>query len=120
MAKPSSFPFAPLNNAPDRLVVAIEDVNDLWSILKEPFEARVPFRKATLNNKARNPVTVEQLPVEYILTTDARLRTRIPTDQLPLPLWYRSPYATVVLITCDVSSVTGIVFFSGFLCEVGI
>ncbi|CAK9206110.1 unnamed protein product [Sphagnum jensenii] len=101
MAKPSSFPFAPLNNAPDRLVVAIEDVNDLWSILKEPFEARVPFRKATLNNKARNPVTVEQLPVEYILTTDARLRTRIPTDQLPLPLWYRSPYATVVLITCD-------------------
>ncbi|CAK9206283.1 unnamed protein product [Sphagnum troendelagicum] len=101
MAKPSSFPFAPLNNSPDRLVVAIEDVNDLWSILKEPFEARVPFRKATLNNKARNPVTAEQLPVEYILTTDARLRTRIPTDQLPLPLWYRSPYATVVLITCD-------------------
>lgn len=88
-----------MKNSSHRLVVAIEDVNDLWPIVKEGFEARVPFRKACLNSKARNSVILDKLPVEYILTTDARLRSRLPQEQTPY--WFHEPYAIVVLVTCE-------------------
>ncbi|KAL2642198.1 hypothetical protein R1flu_009785 [Riccia fluitans] len=91
--------FQMMKSASDRLVVAIEDVSDLWPVVRENFEARVPFRRVILNNKARNPVLVEKLPVEYILTTDARLRGRTPLEQSPF--WFRHPYAFVVLVACE-------------------
>lgn len=91
--------FQNIKSTSERLIVAIEDVNDLWPTVKDGFEARVPFRKACLNNKARNPVYVEKLPVEFILTTDARLRNRFPQEQAVF--WFRHPYATVVLVTCE-------------------
>ncbi|BBN01122.1 trafficking protein particle complex subunit 10 [Marchantia polymorpha subsp. ruderalis] len=91
--------FQMMKSASDRLVVAIEDVSDLWPVVRENFEARVPFRRVILNNKARNPVLVEKLPVEYILTTDARLRGRTPLEQSPF--WFRHPYASVVLVACE-------------------
>ena len=71
--------------------------------MKEKFEARVPFKKASLNNKARNLVFVDKLHVDYVQTTDARLRRGLPGEQIPLPLWFRRPYACVVLVTCEVS-----------------
>lgn len=78
-------------------------MNDLWESVKEKFEARVPFKKASLNNKARNLVFVDKLHVDYVQTTDARLRRGLPGEQIPLPLWFRRPYACVVLVTCEVS-----------------
>eukprot|EP01018_Ginkgo_biloba_P022070 Gb_23994 [translate_table: standard] len=91
--------FQTIKSTSERLIVAIEDVSDLWPTVKDGFEARVPFRKACLNNKARNPVYVEKLPVEFILTTDSRLRSRFPQEQSPF--WFRQPYSTVVLVTCE-------------------
>lgn len=82
---------------------AVEDVNDLWESVKEKFEARLPFKRASLNNKARNLVFVDKLHVDYVQTTDARLRRGLPGEQIPLPLWFRRPYACVVLVTCEVS-----------------
>ncbi|KAJ9562836.1 hypothetical protein OSB04_007996 [Centaurea solstitialis] len=77
----------------------VEDVSDLWPLLKEGFQRRLPFKKTILNNKTRNPVPVEKLPAEFILTTDPRLRSQFPQEQLPF--WFREPYATVVLVTCE-------------------
>ncbi|KAK2993008.1 hypothetical protein RJ640_004520 [Escallonia rubra] len=77
----------------------VEDVSDLWPLVKKGFEERLPFKRACLNNKTRNPVFVEKLPAEYILTTDARLRSRFP-HELAL-FWFREPYATVILVTCE-------------------
>lgn len=57
------------------------------------------MKKACLNNKARNPVFVENLPAEFIQTTDSRLRSRFPQEQYLF--WFREPYATVVLVTCE-------------------
>lgn len=76
-------------------------MSDLWPLVKKDFEERLPLKGAVLNNKTRNPVFLETLPVEYILTTDARLRSRFP-HELSL-FWFREPYATVVLVTCEVS-----------------
>jgi len=75
-------------------------VSDLWPDVKDLFESRLPFRRAGLNNKTRNPVFVENLPAEFILTTDSRLRSRFPQEQSLF--WFREPYATVVLVTCEV------------------
>jgi hypothetical protein len=80
--------------------VTVEDVSDLWLNVKESFERRVPVKKACLNNKARNPVFVDNLPAEFIQTTDSRLRSRFPQEQYLF--WFREPYATVVLVTCEV------------------
>ena len=82
--------------------LAVEDVSDLWLNVKESFERRVPVKKACLNNKARNPVFVDNLPAEFIQTTDSRLRSRFPQEQYLF--WFREPYATVVLVTCEVLS----------------
>lgn len=84
----------------DLTFVTVEDVSDLWLNVKESFEQRVPVKKACLNNKARNPVFVENLPAEFIQTTDSRLRSRFPQEQYLF--WFREPYATVVLVTCEV------------------
>lgn len=81
----------------------VEDVSDLWPLVKKGFEERLPLQGATLNNKTRNPVFLENLPVEFILTTDARLRSRFP-HELSL-FWFREPYATVVLVTCEVTGI---------------
>ncbi|URD88129.1 hypothetical protein MUK42_26812, partial [Musa troglodytarum] len=91
--------FQAIKSSCDRLVVAVEDVSDLWPSVKEGFEARLPLKKACLNNKTRNPVYVENLPAEFILTTDARLRSRFPQEQYLF--WFREPYATVVLVSCE-------------------
>lgn len=91
--------FQSIKSSCNHLVIAVEDVSDLWPIVKNKFEERLPFKKACLNNKTRNPVYLERLPAEFILTTDARLRSRFPQDQLLF--WFRDPYATIVLITCE-------------------
>ncbi|CAI9756874.1 unnamed protein product [Fraxinus pennsylvanica] len=91
--------FQSIKSSCDRLVIAVEDVNDLWPDLKKEFEERLPFKRVFLNNKTRNPVTVDGLPADFILTTDARLRSRFPQEQLLF--WFREPYATIVLVTCE-------------------
>ncbi|KAJ0608475.1 putative trafficking protein particle complex subunit 11 [Helianthus annuus] len=91
--------FLSIKNSCERLVIAVEDVSDLWPLVKKGFEERVPFKRATLNNKTRNPVFVDNLPAEFILTTDARLRSRFPQEQLLFS--FREPYATVILVTCE-------------------
>ncbi|XP_050218333.1 trafficking protein particle complex II-specific subunit 130 homolog [Mercurialis annua] len=91
--------FHTIKNSCDHIVIAVEDVSDLWPSIKDRFEARLPFKRACLNNKTRNPVFVVNLPAEFILTTDARLRSRFPQEQSLF--WFREPYATVVLVTCE-------------------
>ncbi|KAJ7981709.1 trafficking protein particle complex II-specific subunit 130-like [Quillaja saponaria] len=91
--------FQSIKNSCDHLVIAVEDVSDLWPTIKTGFEERLPFRRACLNNKTRNSVFLEKLPAEFILTTDARLRSRFPQEQSLF--WFREPYATVVLVTCE-------------------
>lgn len=81
---------------------AVEDVNDLWETVRGNLEARVPFKKASLNNKARNLVLVDRLYVEFVQTTDARLRRGLPGEQASLLFGFRRPYALVILVTCDV------------------
>ncbi|KAG9145490.1 hypothetical protein Leryth_019831 [Lithospermum erythrorhizon] len=83
----------------DRIVIAVEDVSDLWPQVKTSFEERLPFKRALLNNKTRNAVLVDELPADFILTTDARLRSRFPHEQSLF--WFREPYATVVLVSCE-------------------
>ncbi|KAI5640610.1 hypothetical protein M9H77_00222 [Catharanthus roseus] len=91
--------FQSIKNTFDHIIVAVEDVSDLWPLVKKEFEERLPFKRAFLNNKTRNPVLVDELPVEYILTTDARIRSRFPQEQSLF--WFREPYATLVLVTCE-------------------
>ncbi|XP_019057996.1 PREDICTED: trafficking protein particle complex II-specific subunit 130 homolog isoform X3 [Tarenaya hassleriana] len=91
--------FQTIKGSCDRLVIAVEDVCDLWPTVKSSFEEHQPLKRALLNNKTRNSVFVESLPVEFILTTDARLRSRFPQEQSLF--WFREPYATVVLVTCE-------------------
>lgn len=91
--------FQTIKSTCDHLIIAVEDVSDLWPNVKDMFEERLPFKKASLNNKTRNSVYVEKLPAELILTTDARLRSRFPQEQSLF--WFREPYATVVLVTCE-------------------
>ncbi|KAL8237867.1 hypothetical protein R6Q59_018948 [Mikania micrantha] len=83
----------------DRLVIAVKDVSDLWDLVNEKFEERLPFKRAIINNKTRNPVTVDNLPAEFILTTDSRIKSRVPQDQQFF--CFQEPYATVVLVTCE-------------------
>ncbi|GMJ05212.1 CLUB [Hibiscus trionum] len=91
--------FQTIKSTCGHLVIAVEDVSDLWPTVKNSFEARLPFKRASLNNKTRNPVFVENLRAEFILTTDARLRSRFPQEQYLF--WFREPYATLVLVTCE-------------------
>ncbi|KAJ0102315.1 hypothetical protein Patl1_04570 [Pistacia atlantica] len=91
--------FQSIKSACDHIVISVEDVSDLWPTVKSGFEERLPFKRACLNNKTRNLVFVEKLPAEFILTTDSRLRSRFPQEQLLF--WFREPYATVVLVTCE-------------------
>ncbi|CAH1444506.1 unnamed protein product [Lactuca virosa] len=91
--------FLSIKNSCERVVIAVEDVSDLWPLVKKGFEERLPIRRATLNNKTRNPLLVDNLPAEYILTTDSRLRSRFPQEQFLFS--FREPYATVVLVTCE-------------------
>lgn len=91
--------FQSIKNYCDHIVIAVEDVSNLWPVVKEKFEGRLPFKRACLNNKTRNPVFVEHLSAEFVLTTDARLRSRFPQEQLLF--WFREPYATIVLVTCE-------------------
>uniref|UniRef100_A0A7N0V8S3 Trafficking protein particle complex II-specific subunit 130 homolog n=2 Tax=Kalanchoe fedtschenkoi TaxID=63787 RepID=A0A7N0V8S3_KALFE len=91
--------FQTIKSCCDHIVIAVEDVSDFWPIVKTGFEERLPFKRACLNNKTRNPVFVDNLPAEFILTTDARLRSRFPQEQSIF--WFREPYATVVLVTCE-------------------
>lgn len=91
--------FQTIKNACDHLIIAVEDVSDLWPIVKRGFDEQLPFKRACLNNKTRNPVFLEKLPAEFILTTDSRLRSRFPQEQSVF--CFREPYATVVLVTCE-------------------
>ncbi|KAK1439582.1 hypothetical protein QVD17_05402 [Tagetes erecta] len=83
----------------DQLVIAVKDVSDLWPLVKERFEDRLPFKRAIINNKTHHPMTVNDLPAEFLLTTDSRIKSRVPQDQLYF--CFQEPYATVVLITCE-------------------
>ncbi|KAF5780924.1 putative tetratricopeptide-like helical domain superfamily, TRAPP II complex, TRAPPC10 [Helianthus annuus] len=83
----------------DGLVIAVKDVSDLWPLVKEKFEERLPFKRAMLNNKNHYPVTVDNLQAEFLLTTDSRIKSRVPQDQLFF--CFQEPYATVVLVACE-------------------
>ncbi|KAL1145834.1 hypothetical protein V6Z11_A11G326700 [Gossypium hirsutum] len=91
--------FQTIKSACAHLIIAVEDVSDLWPAVRNNFEERLPFKRACLNNKTRNPVFLENLPAEFVLTTDARLRSRFPQEQYLF--WFREPYATLVLVTCE-------------------
>ncbi|KAJ8755105.1 hypothetical protein K2173_016835 [Erythroxylum novogranatense] len=91
--------FQSIRNSCHHIVIAVEDVSDLWPTIKDTFEGRLPFKRACLNNKARNPVFVENLSAEFVLTTDSRLRSRFPQEQSLF--WFREPYSTVVVVTCE-------------------
>ncbi|KAG0465765.1 hypothetical protein HPP92_019929 [Vanilla planifolia] len=91
--------FQSIKSSCDRLIIAVEDVSDLWPSVKDGFEERLPLKKALLSNKTRNSVYVENLPAEFILTTDSRLRSRFPQELSVF--WFREPYATIVLVTCE-------------------
>ncbi|KAM7277867.1 hypothetical protein ACFE04_005001 [Oxalis oulophora] len=91
--------FQTIKNSCDHIVIAVEDVSDLWPTVKEKFEQQLPLKKACLNNKTRNPVFVNNLSAEFILTTDTRLRSRSPHEQYLF--WFREPYATLVIVTCE-------------------
>ncbi|GJV37836.1 hypothetical protein Tco_1410313 [Tanacetum coccineum] len=81
------------------LILAFKDVNDLWPIVKKEFEEQLPFKRVVLNNKTHNTVTVNNLPAEFILTTDSRIRSKFSPEQLVF--WFQEPIATVVLVTCE-------------------
>ncbi|TQD96605.1 hypothetical protein C1H46_017766 [Malus baccata] len=53
----------------------------------------------TIKNSLDHLVIAENLPAEFILTTDSRLRSRFPQEQSLF--WFREPYATAVLVTCE-------------------
>lgn len=91
--------FQTIKSSCDRLIIAVEDVSDLWPSVKERFEDRLPLKKAFLCNKTRNTLNVENLSAEFILTTDSRLRSRF-SQELSV-FWFREPYATIVLVTCE-------------------
>ncbi|KAK4803647.1 hypothetical protein SAY86_003464 [Trapa natans] len=91
--------FQTIKSSSDHIVISVEDVSGLWPTVKKGFEERLPFKRACLNNKTRNSVFVENLPAEFILTTDARLRSRFPHEQYLF--WFREPYATIILVTCE-------------------
>ncbi|CAH9083216.1 unnamed protein product [Cuscuta epithymum] len=91
--------FQSIKNTFDHIVIAVEDVTDLWPLVRNEFEERFPFKRALLNNKTRNPVIVDEFRAEYVLTTDSRLRSRFPQEQSLF--WFREPYATLVLVTCE-------------------
>ncbi|XP_051133822.1 trafficking protein particle complex II-specific subunit 130 homolog [Andrographis paniculata] len=91
--------FQSIKTAFDHVVLAVEDVSDLWPTVKKEFQERLPFKRVFLNNKTHNSVLVNELPAEYILTTDSRLRSRFPQEQSLF--WFREPYATIVLVTCE-------------------
>lgn len=80
---------------------AVEDTWNFWPLIKDAFESRAPFKRATLNNKTKNPVALEKLPVEFITSTDSRLRSR-PEGQRT-PFWFRHPYCHLIVVTCEVS-----------------
>ncbi|KAG8364976.1 hypothetical protein BUALT_Bualt18G0054500 [Buddleja alternifolia] len=101
--------FQSIKTSSDHVVLAVEDVSDLWPVIKKGFEERLPFKRVSLNNKTRNPVLVDELPAEFILTTDARLRSRFPQEQALF--WFREPYATIVLVTCEVKFTVSIALF---------
>jgi hypothetical protein len=79
----------------------VEDTWNFWPLVKDAFESRVPFKKAVLNNKTRNAVALDKLPVEFITSTDSRLRSR-PEGQRT-PFWFRHPYCHLIVVTCEVS-----------------
>lgn len=79
---------------------SVKDVSDLWPLVKKEFEERLPFKRVVLNNKTHNTVTVNNLPAEFILTTDSRIRSKFSPEQLVF--WFQEPIATVVLVTCEV------------------
>ncbi|KAL8161228.1 hypothetical protein V2J09_012717 [Rumex salicifolius] len=88
-----------IKNTFPQLVIAVEDVSDLWLKVKDSFVERLPFKNACINNKARNPITLENLYVEFILNSDSRLRDQFLQDQSFF--WFHEPYATLVLVTCE-------------------
>lgn len=85
-------------------------MSDLWPLVRKEFEERLPFKRALLNNKTRNAVLVDEFHAEYVLTTDSRLRSRFPQEQSLF--WFREPYATLVLVSCEVQLNLGIFLHS--------
>ncbi|PWA88389.1 CLUB [Artemisia annua] len=89
----------PITNMGEYTPSEIKDVSDLWPLVKKEFEERLPFKRVVLNNKTHNTVTVNNLPAEFILTTDSRIRSKFSPEQLVF--WFQEPIATVVLVTCE-------------------
>lgn len=53
--------FQTIKNSCDHVVIAVEDVSNLWPTIKNGFEKRFPLKRACLNNKTRNPICVDYL-----------------------------------------------------------
>ncbi|CAI5473413.1 unnamed protein product [Closterium sp. Yama58-4] len=82
----------------EKIIVAIEDEWNVWPSVRQSFESRLPLKKLQLHNRARKAVDLDRLPLEYVLTSEPKLRSRPPVKNNPH--WFRHPYATLVLLAC--------------------
>ncbi|GJP42413.1 hypothetical protein CLOM_g1978 [Closterium sp. NIES-68] len=82
----------------EKIIVAIEDEWNVWPSVRQSFEARLPLKKVQVHNRARKPVELDRLPLEYVLTSEPKLRSRPPVKNNPH--WFRHPFATLILLAC--------------------
>ncbi|CAI5507851.1 unnamed protein product [Closterium sp. Naga37s-1] len=82
----------------EKIIVAIEDEWNVWPSVRQSFESRLPLKKLQLHNRARKAVDLDRLPLEYVLTSEPKLRSRPPVKNNPH--WFRHPFATLVLLAC--------------------
>ncbi|KAG1661690.1 hypothetical protein FOA52_001967 [Chlamydomonas sp. UWO 241] len=86
-------------------LVAIEELGQtgLWASVKEIFESRLPLQRVALENKLGNPVLVDRLPAQYVLSADKRVM-RLKPFAHSASVWFRIPFAHVILVsTTDVN-----------------
>ncbi|KAK9863262.1 hypothetical protein WJX84_010782, partial [Apatococcus fuscideae] len=83
-----------------RFVTAVEDLSGVWPSVSQALDARLPLRNVPLRNKFGNTLTVDKLPVQYLLSDDPRLQRLRPYAHSPVT-WFRNPFACLVLVSCE-------------------
>ncbi|CAI5979986.1 unnamed protein product [Closterium sp. NIES-64] len=83
---------------PFHSMTSFEDEWNVWPSVRQSFESRLPLKKLQLHNRARKAVDLDRLPLEYVLTSEPKLRSRPPVKNNPH--WFRHPFATLVLLAC--------------------